>query len=144
MIVCCDIDHTLAHAAWRDEHIEPAMQNGKWDYYHSLNAQDKPATEIVNLLIALHNAGHEIYIVTARPRKWLRQTYSWLHKHGILVDEAHILMRPFGDANYRPSPEMKLELVNHLKVDLMIEDREDVCKAFAEVGIATLMVRLVS
>src|SRR6266699_3842117 len=88
MIVAVDIDHTLSHAAWRDEHIEWARVSNDWDYYHSLAKEDKPAKIIVDLVIALHNAGHEIYIVTARPRKWLRQTYAWLHNNGVLVNEA--------------------------------------------------------
>lgn len=144
MIVAVDIDHTLSHAAWRDDEIAWAMESGDWDHYHSLSVDDKPATVIINVVIALNNVGHEIYIVTARPRKWLRQTYSWLHKAGIKVDEDHILMRPLKDDGFRPSPEMKQELISHLNVDLLIEDREDVALAFAKDGITTLQVRLVS
>ena len=142
MIVCCDMDHTLSHAAWRDEHIDWCQTSGDWDQYHALSKDDKPAEQIVNLLIALHNAGHEIYIVTARPRKWLRQTFGWLHKHGVKVDQDHILMR--SDNNLLPAVELKQELVSHLNVDLFIEDREDVCSAFASIGVTTLQVRLVS
>lgn len=144
MIVCVDIDHTISHAAWRDEHIAPAMASGKWDPYHSLLVKDKPAIVMINLVIALHCAGHEIYIVTARPRKWLRQTYSWLHKAGIKIEQDHLLMRPHSDSGFRPSPEIKQELTSHLDVDLFIEDREDVVEAFAKDGVTTLQVRLVS
>lgn len=143
MIVAVDIDHTLLHSAWRDDHIALAMETGRWDTYHSLFVKDAPATPIINVVIALHNAGHEIYIVTARPRKWLRQTYSHLHKIGIKIDHDHILMRPLDDYKFRPSPEMKQELLSHLKVDLLIEDRSDVVEAFAKDGITTLQVRLV-
>ena len=142
MIVCCDIDHTLSHAAWRDDLIEAALESGNWDAYHALGPEDKPATPIINLVIALHNAGHEIYIVTARPKKWLTQTFSWLHKNGVLVDIAHILMRP--DDVFRPSAELKQQLVKDLKVDLLIEDREDVVESFTKTGVTTLQVRLVS
>lgn len=142
MLIACDIDHTLSHAAWRDGYIELAMESGDWDEYHSKSVDDKPATVVIKLLIALHLAGHEIYIVTARPRKWLRQTFSWLHKNGILVDEKHILMREYDD--FQPSYQTKLALTNHLNIDLLIEDREDVCQAFADIGVPSLMVRLVS
>lgn len=141
MIVAVDIDHTLRHSAWRDEHIDPALKSKDWDYYHRLGIEDKPATSIINVVIALHNAGHEIYIVTAIPRKWLRPVYSWLHKAGILVDQDHILMRP--EEQFRSSPEIKQELLSHLAVDLIIEDRLDVVEAFAKDGVTTLQVRLV-
>lgn len=144
MIVCVDLDHTMRHSAWRDEHIAWAMESGDWDYYHRLSIEDKPAAVIINLVIALHNAGHEIFVVTAIPRKWLRQNFSWLHKAGILVDEEHILMRPHSDSGFRPSPEMKQELTSHLNVDLFIDDRTDVTEALAKDGITTLQVRLVS
>lgn len=137
MLVVVDIDHTMCHAAWRDEHL------GQWDKYHSLAVDDKPAKEIINLVISLHNAGNEIYIVTCRPRKWLRQTFAWLHSNGIKVEQDHILMRPDGD-NHTPSPESKIALTSHLDVDLVIEDRKDVADAFAEAGITTLLVRLAS
>jgi uncharacterized HAD superfamily protein len=118
------------------------MASGEWDHYHSLSVDDKPAKVIIDLVIALHCARHEIYIVTARPRKWLRQTYRWLHNNGILIDESHILMREYDD--FQPSHETKLTLTSHLNIDLLIEDREDVCLAFAKAGIPSLMVRLVS
>jgi microsomal dipeptidase-like Zn-dependent dipeptidase len=92
-------------------------------------------------VIALHNAGHQIYIVTAIPRKWKRKLFSWLHKAGILVEEDHILMRP--DDSFHPAPEIKEELLAHLKVDLLIEDRLDVVEAFAKLGVTTMQVRLV-
>lgn len=144
MIVCVDIDHTIRHSAWRDEHIAWAMESGDWDHYHSLSKDDKPAIIIINLVIALHNAGHEIYIVTAIPRKWLRLVYSWLHNAGILVDENHILMRKLGDDQFAPSPELKQILISQLDaVDLFIDDRQDVCVALANDGVTTLQVRLV-
>jgi len=144
LIIAVDIDHTLRLSHWRDEHIEWAKESGEWDTYHSLGIQDKPATQIIELVVAMHRAGHEIYVVTAIPRKWLRPVFSWLHKHGIKVEHDHLLMRPLGDDQFRPSPELKQELVAHLDVDLFIDDREDVCSSFASIGVTTLQVRLVS
>lgn len=143
MIVAVDVDDTMRHAT-RREHLMPLDTKGNWDPYHSAMLDDKPSDVIIKLVIALHNAGHEIYIVTAIPRKWLRKLHSWLHKYGILVDEKHILMRPMKDDQFRSSPEMKQELLSHLSVDLLIEDRLDVVEAFAKIGVTTLQVRLVS
>ena len=141
MIVCFDMDHTLRHAAWRDEEAAWATGSGDWDYYHSLGIHDSPAMVLINLAVAMKYAGHEIYIVTAIPQKWLRQVYSWLHKNGILIEEDHILMRH--DNSFKPSPEIKLELTSHINVDLFIDDRSDVVEAFAKIGVTTLQVRLV-
>jgi uncharacterized HAD superfamily protein len=142
MIVCVDIDHTISHAAWRDEHIAEARATGKWDLYHSLGKEDKPAVNIISLVCALQMAGHDVYILTARPRKWLRQTYAWLQKNGINVEADHILMR-YEDV-FAPAVDIKLSLIDGMNVDLLIEDREDVCEAFAKAGITTMMVRLVA
>lgn len=143
MIVCCDLDHTLRHSAWRDMSmpIDP-RKDGCWDEYHSLGAEDKPCKTMISVLVALHNNGHEIYIVTAIPRKWKRQVYSWLRKSGILIEEDHLLMR--ADNAFRSSPEIKMELTSELDVDLFIDDREDVTEAYAKTGVPTLQVRLVS
>lgn len=142
MIIAVDVDHTLRHAAARDG-LMPLDPRDCWDPYHEAMSADKPATPIIQLVIALHNAGHEVYIVTAIPRKWLRKLHNWLHRAGILIDNDHILMRPNGDDGFRPSPEMKQELLSHLNVDLLIEDRLDVVEAFAKIGVTTLQVRLV-
>lgn len=141
MIVCCDLDHTLRHAAWRDMSA-PLDVRDSWDDYHKLGSEDKPCKTMISLLVALHNNGHQIYIVTAIPRKWKRQVFSYLHKHGVLIEEDHLLMR--ADNAFRSSPEIKLELTGDLDVDLFIDDREDVSQAYASTGVTTLQVRLVS
>ena len=142
MIVCCDLDHTLRHSAWRDEEICWAHESGNWDRYHEDGIQDKPSTVMINVLIALHNAGHQIYIVTAVPQKWKRQVFSWLHKNGILIEEDHLLMREYN--TFAPSTETKLELTGDLNIDLFIDDRTDVVETFSMIGVTTLQVRLVS
>lgn len=144
MIIAVDIDHTMSHAAWRDYLIPAAMESGDWEEYHSLNKKDKPAAPIIQLVIALIKAKHKVYIVTARPRKWLRPTVGWLKRAGIDLPLDRILMRPIEDDGFWPSPELKQELLSDLDVDLLIEDRQDVIEAFAKDGVTTLQVRLVS
>lgn len=142
MLVCCDLDHTLRHSAWRDEEIHWAHVIGNWDRYHEAGIHDKPAIVMINVIIALHNAGHQIYIVTAVPQKWKRQVFSWLHKNGILIEEDRLLMRKYN--TFAPATETKLELTSDLNVDLFIDDRTDIAETFAKIGVTTLQVRLVS
>lgn len=141
MIIAFDLDHTLFHAGWRDELMPPDPRDC-WDEYHAAGKDDKASKIILEMIFALHNAGHEMYAVTARPRKWLRQTYRMLHELGIKIDEDHILMRPHGDDQFCPSPPMKEELLANIKVDLLIEDRLDVVEHFQKLGVTTLQVRL--
>lgn len=142
MIICFDMDHTLVHAAWRDEHMPEDKLKGNWDHYHSLGVQDKPSIQMFKLAIALMAAGHNIYIVTARPQKWARQTYAYLHRNGLKISFENILMRDYD--NYQPSHETKLMLTEHLAIDLFIDDNTDNIEAFAKIGVTTLLVRLVS
>jgi hypothetical protein len=142
MIVCIDVDHTLLLSDWRDNLIPVALDTGDWDAYHRASVKDKPSIPIINLAIALHNAGHEIYIFTAMPKRWQRERIETLHKYGIMIDYDHLLMRSGED--YRTSIEIKTELIADLNVDLVIEDREDVCLALGKLGITTMQVRNVS
>lgn len=142
MIIAFDLDHTIFLSAWRDDMIPSCMETDEWDEYHAAGKDDKASRVMMELIFALHNAGHEMYAVTARPRKWLRQTYRMLHELGIKIDEDHILMRPHEDSNFKPSPEIKRGLLRDIVVDLLIEDRLDVVEAFEKLGVTTLQVRL--
>ena len=109
MIICVDMDHTMTHAHWRDGLIPAAMDSGNWDEYHDKCVKDKPASEMLKLAIALHNAGHDIYVVTARPERWREHTLCWLRDNGIFISRDRILMRKA--ENFMPSPELKMELI---------------------------------
>lgn len=142
-IILVDIDHTLS-AAW---HRDPMIGGcGGWDAYHAASKNDEPIHDVMSLTNALHKSGWTIIGLTARPEKWRNLTMQWLVRRGITMDE--LLMRP--DEAFHPAPEIKVQLATdkfggteQLKnqVAFLLEDREDVCEAFHQLGITTLQVR---
>lgn len=142
--ILVDIDHTLSAAWHRDGMIGG---EGGWDAYHAASSEDDPIHDVMALINSLATGLDDWYIIalTARPEKWRSVTTEWLIKHCIFVDE--ILMRP--DEAFHPAPEIKVQLAqerfpgDQLKdnVAFLIEDREDVCEAFHQLGITTLQVK---
>jgi hypothetical protein len=139
--VLVDLDHVVFDAFWRD----PMIGTASWDEYHAAGREDTPVYDIVHLLKALSDSGHTIIGFTARPAKWRKQSMEMCLKFDVPLDD--LLMRP--DDNYRPAPEVKMELAlaffrseQLLKesVALVLDDREDVCAAFKGLGITTLQV----
>jgi hypothetical protein len=135
--ILVDIDHVLSNAFWRDGMIGQVP----WDEYHAANKDDKPIDDMVWIVNTLA-VDFNIVAFTARPAKWRKQTMDWLIKNDVMVHE--VLMRP--DDNFRPAPELKLELVKArfenpaAAVAAILDDRLDVCSAFAQMGITSLQV----
>jgi hypothetical protein len=148
--ILIDLDDTLC-ASWRREHLI----DESWDAFHGDLVNDDPIVDIARALAEL--IGHrfvnmkerpealQIIGLTARPEKWRTATVGWLARHEIDLDE--ILMRP--DDDFRPSPIVKLALAAERfggeeaikdHVAFVIDDRPDVCQAFAGVGVTTLQV----
>jgi hypothetical protein len=138
--ILVDVDHTLSAAWHRDGMIGGC---GGWDAYHTASSKDEPIHDVMAMVNSLHFCGWYIVGLTARPEKWRSITNAWLVKHGIAMDE--LLMRP--DEAYHPAPEIKVQLVQERFKDLkdevafLLEDRDDVCEAFHQLGITTLQVK---
>lgn len=143
-VVLFDIDHTLSDAAHRDHLIPAALQSGDWAEYHDSSVTDGPCHDIVDLLTCFRHCDYQVIGITARPDLWRATTMGWLHRHRIWLDE--LLMRP--QIAFTPSPELKLALVRDRfganfadQILFIVDDREDVAKAFAEFGVTSLQVR---
>ncbi len=138
MLIVADIDHTLAASWWRD----PMIGVESWDAYHEQSKNDEPIAATVELVRCLHSAGHVLIGCTSRPVKWRELTMSWLVRHNIFLED--IMMRQ--DSDYRPAPELKLAMAREYfggdltKMDLMIEDRDDVVAAFRAEGVTCIQV----
>ncbi len=136
--ILVDIDHVISNAFWRDHMIGSVP----WDEYHGANIHDDPLHDMVDIVNALA-ATFNIVGFTARPDKWRKQTMDWCLKHDVTLHE--LLMRP--DDNYRPAPDLKLELVRKRfskpeeEVLAIFDDRLDVVSAFSQLGITALMVK---
>jgi hypothetical protein len=136
VIVLCDMDHTLSDAAWRD-HLIP-----DWEAYYQDAAADRPIWPVIKMVNALAESGHSVVVLTARGEKWRKLTQNWLIRHDVRVDD--VVMRPEG--NYQSSPDLKIFLAREkfgvgdriCGVELVIDDRADVCAAFRALGVPTL------
>jgi hypothetical protein len=146
-ILLCDIDHTIAHSAWRDNLIPPQIGAGprKWDAYYLAGDDDLPSEQMRKLLCAINYDGHyRLHYLTARPIKWRRETHNWLIRHGF--PDAEIIMRPEG--NHEASPFCKFTLMKERwpdykqRVACFIEDRADVVAVFKAAGIFCLQSHL--
>lgn len=133
MRVFIDLDHVICDSAWRDG----MMGTSSWDEYHEASKDDPPVREIVALVNAMSRAGHDVMGFTVRPEKFRLLTNRWMLEHDVMLSD--ILMRQ--DEDFRPAHQIKMEITDgHLRPDLVIDDREDVCRAFRERGITVMQV----
>jgi len=136
MILLLDLDNVVRDAAWRDK----IANDEGWDAYHAQGINDFPVNEVIEMVRALDTAGWDIVAVTGCTDNYRDQTLKWLIQNEVPIDT--LLMRKKGD--FRPTTEVKLELVSDIiigkKYDtiLMIDDRDDVCVAFRNMGITSL------
>lgn len=138
-LLLCDIDHTIADAAWRDDMFDAAGEIG-WDEYHKASMGDDAIKPIAELCKTLYGAGWQIIFVTTRPEKWRLLTMQWLTAEGI--EGCDLLMRAEDD--WSTAPEQKvatvLDYVSKYKPDsvIVIDSRDDVVSAFKAAGIVCL------
>ena len=143
-IILCDIDHTLFDSSWRDHMVtrrEPGEEN--WDAYHEA-ADDDPSSQVMVDLIKTLQTVYSIIGLTAIPEMWRSRTRVRLLRAGYVLNG--LLMRPEG--NFDPSPVVKIKMARGAgdlsNVAFLLEDRDDVSKAFREAGVVVLQVHLTS
>lgn len=138
-IVLCDVDHTLRNAFPRDHMIG----NATWDEYHLAAKDEEPLHDVVNLVNSLVLTGYTVVGLTAIPGKWRQATMEWLAINRVNICD--LLMRPTD--GFQPAPELKVLLAKqrfgedlHNKIAFILEDRDDVCMAFRDLGVTALQV----
>lgn len=145
-IILIDIDHTISDAFWRDDLIKRSRDSGDWEEYHSRGKEDKPLQDMIDIIELLrlgachHDVEIELWAISARPSKWMKQTSNWFMQHRVLVDQ--ILMRP--EDAFKPAPQIKMDLCKeHGILDRILcifDDREDVIEAFKGIGVTAFHV----
>ena len=128
----CDYTHRLAHLKTRD-----------WHEFNRLCVYDKPIIPILDLVQAMHSYGARIYVFTARPIDYYKQTKAWLNKYRVpFVD---IYMRPTDDT--RSDKAVKSDFIKTFtedkkeKIHFAIDDRLVICNLFRSKGIICLHAR---
>jgi hypothetical protein len=120
--VVSDLDGTLAFLGDRDPYREQ----------HNL-MQDTLNINLKKVLDLYTSDGHELIILTGRWESYRHLTNQWLAKHGLVVDDNLLFMRPM--SNYDTGPRLKqwyLEniLQNQYAITIAFEDMYQIAKMF--------------
>ncbi|WP_226536480.1 5' nucleotidase, NT5C type [Fictibacillus halophilus] len=94
--------------------------NQLWiDSMEEIYFSDCPAyPDAVEVLQELHNQGHEIYYITARPAKHCEQTKNWVEKAGFPVEEGRFFCGM--------KDEEKIHTIKELNLDYYFDDKPNV------------------
>jgi phosphoglycolate phosphatase-like HAD superfamily hydrolase len=139
MHIVFDLDGTLADCTHRLHHIKQRPAN--WPAFFAACSQDEPLEKIIAVAQALHAAGHDIEIWTARCDSVRELTRAWLTDLGI--PHTLLLMRSEGD--HRDDDQLKREwlgqaLQEGFPVDLVFEDRKRIVDMYRAAGVTCLQV----
>jgi uncharacterized HAD superfamily protein len=142
MYILLDVDHTISNSFWRD----PMIGSATWDEYHAASIDDKPFKKVVTLINSLAAMNYNIIVVTGRNEKFRALTLKWFLKNQVHIDE--MLMRP--NDVFLKNAEMKTQLINerfgsnYNNIQFALEDNEDACIAYMNLGITSLQIRNIS
>lgn len=137
-IVLCDLDGTLADGKHRNHLI--LQKPKKWKEYFDLCEEDEPFWHVIDLINNLCGV-YEIWIVSARPDGWKKQTLNWLRKHGVKYDR--LVMRSNGDNTddgvLKPSW-LEDGTIPRDRVAFVLDDRDRVVRGWRRAGVPCFQV----
>lgn len=136
--VICDLDGTLCHIS--PERLE-LINRKDYDAFNEACGGEEPSWSMRELLLAAHDRGHAIAIVTARSEVVREKTLAWLNRYAI--PHTLLLMRPEG--NHDHDHELKKQMYHNAgltaeEVLFVMEDRPCVTKMWRELGLLCLQV----
>lgn len=142
-LILCDIDGVLADISQR----LPYLKEKNYDAFYSVAnmVEDEPMDRGIDLFRNLCKVTSilDVHLVTGRPERTRKITEMWLSYNGISFNRMY--MRKDGD--YRPSPDIKVELLtkiakerqaydSHISGYFIDDDPENVravCAAFPQI-----------
>jgi len=136
MLLLCDVDHTVADAAWRDPWL------GQWDIYYPKSVDDKPIVPVIKAVNAMALLGWQVVMFTSRNERWRQITLDWLMRHNVLA--SGLLMRSEDDFNACGETKYQMAIRafgEELKdVEMVWDNTESVLEPFRARGIVTMLV----
>ena len=139
--VIFDVDGTLMNI----EHRRHLVSDGNNDWKTFMDPEvmkgDTPNQDVVDMAIALQDAGAEIVVVSARNERHRQVTETQLHSAG--VQFSHLFLRE--DEDFRADDEFKKDVLDALiaadwKPDLVFDDRNRVVSMWRANGIPCFQV----
>lgn len=139
-VVVFDIDGTLSDCRHRLKYISERPKD--WKMFFEAQVNDSVNEPVAALYRAMRDAGHRIFVVTARPNEYRKVTEEWLKRHDLGGYE-RLVMREEGDR--RNDQYVKKDVLDQLReegieVFMAIEDRARVCAMWRESGVTCLQV----
>lgn len=135
------MDGTLCDVSSIRHLVNPRPGGRKnFDAFHSASIDCPPHAQVVELLGDCRSRGLQIWIVTARQRRWWWHTTLWLSDNGIDYDE--LLMRRNDDA--RKDVKVKADMLAMIErkhvVELAVDDNPSIIELWESRGIPVVTV----
>lgn len=129
-----DLDGTLADL----QHRRHLAEAGDWRGFFAAVDGDTPIMKVIELLLALHGAGHQVEIWSGRSDECREATQAWLVRHGVPAT-IPLIMRAAGDK--RPDELVKFEFLRGInEPDIIFDDRDRVVAMWRARGLTAFQV----
>ena len=129
--IIVDVDGTLSHI------------NNCRNPYDASSAFEDTLDDAVSSIVAMaYQNGYKVMVLTGREEKYREVTISWLENNGVPFDELYTR----ADGDYRKDAVVKEELYekhikNRFNVKFVLDDRNQVCDMWREIGLKCLQVQ---
>ena len=137
MLVCFDIDGTLANIEHRLDYVRSKPKN--WKAFDAGIPNDKVNFPVAQTFYSLRDAGHVMIFASGRSDRTRTETMKWLIDNDLWDQDAKLYMRKEGD--FRNDSIVKREMLNEIidfygkKPDMVFDDRPRVVKMWRDAGI---------
>lgn len=134
--VLCDLDGTLADIRHRLKYVQSEPKD--WKSFFAHISEDIPRLEIIDLVKRYSEDGFDVFVVSARPDNYRKETEEWLEANIQGKPYKAVLMRKAGDR--RPDTETKADILSTYfkdlsKIHVIIDDRPSVIRMWKEKGL---------
>lgn len=135
MKIACDIDGVLAD-------VRPYLHliPHNWSKFFEHTLEFDKISSVVRLVDSTMGNGAFVYFVTGRPESNRSLTSLWLQKHFSNLDNGNYTLLMRKDDDYRQTYEIKLELYDEIKPQLIIDDEPKLVMLAAEKGYCVMQV----
>lgn len=135
--IIVDFDGTLSDTKHREHFV--LSRPKQWQNFFQAADKDPLHQWCKDIILAMHQQGHAILILTGRPESMRELSLKWLSEHQIPFDK--LFMRESDD--FRDDPVIKWEIYNKsIKPEyntlFILEDRKRVVEMWREQGLTCL------
>ena len=136
MLICFDIDGTLANIEHRLDYVRSKPKN--WPAFEAGIPNDSVNAPVAEVLRNMKECGHTIVLASGRNERSRDITMNWLVDNNLFLQD-HLYMRAADD--FRSDDVVKREILDQIvadygkKPDMVFDDRPRVVKMWRDEGI---------